>query len=103
MTYEPNSAADDDLVRGVLRAAIRLRDGDDPIDIGKYAFEPTAEEIAEILRKTPPKPVLVLRYDREIDLQMIRAYAEAIAEGDPDQSAKIQKRLKVVESDRQTD
>ena len=44
MTYEPNSAAKDDLVRGVIRAGIRLWDGDDPIDIGKYAFEPTAEK-----------------------------------------------------------
>ena len=33
-----DSAADDDL-RGCFRAARRLNNGDDPIDIGKYADE----------------------------------------------------------------
>ena len=80
--------------RGIFRAAIRLSDGEDPIDIGKYAFEPAAEKMAEMLRKMPRKPpVLTLHYDREIDRQMIKAYAEAIGEDDPDQAAKIHERL----------
>ncbi len=85
--------AEEARLRGCFDAAFRLRDGDDPIDIGKYAFEPFAEKLAEIFRNTEKPPVLVLHYDREIDRQMIKAYAEAICEDDPDQAAKIHERL----------
>ena len=93
MTDELNRAAEDSL-RGCLNAAFRLSEGEDPIDIGKYAFDPFAEKLAEILRNATKKPpVLTLHYDREIDRQMIKAYAEAIREDDPDQAAKIHERL----------
>ncbi len=92
-----DSAVDDDL-RSCFDAARRLRNGDDPIDIGKYAFEPFVEELAEIFRNAPRKPpVLRLQYDREIDRRFIRAYAEAIADGEPDQAAKIHGRLEAPE------
>ena len=93
MTDELNPAADARM-HGCFDAAFRLRDGEDPIDIGKYAFDPFAEKLAEIFRNAPKKPpVLILHYDREIDRQMIKAYAEAIGEDDPDQAAKINERL----------
>ncbi len=104
MTFNPDSPeyklppAVEKRMRGCFRAARRLSIGDDPIDIGKYAFEPFAEKLAEIFRNAPKKPpVLCLHYDREIDRRFIRAYAEAIGEDDPDQAAKIYERLEAPE------
>ena len=85
--------AEEERFRGCFDAARRLGDGEDPIDIGKYAFEPFAEKLAEIFRNAEKSPILTLHYDREIDRQMIKAYAEAIREDDPDQAAKIHERL----------
>ena len=37
-------------IRLILGAAIDLADGKDPIEIGKYGFEPRVERLAEIFR-----------------------------------------------------
>ena len=93
MTDKLNPAADARM-HGCFDAARRLADGEDPIDIGKYAFEPFAEKLAEIFRNAPKKPpVLCLHYDREIDRRFIKAYAEAIGEDDPDKAAEIHGQL----------
>ena len=84
-------------LRLILRAGSDLADGKDPMEIGEYAFDPTAEKFAELFRrmekrrgKTYAPRCLTLQFDDPLDRKAIAFHAEMVAAYDPDEAARIQ-------------